>query len=106
MKEIWKDIKGYEKLYQISNLGRVKSLHRKDGRGRTIVECIRRPNKDRYGYLHVYLYKNSKITNPTIHRLVAIHYLSKPRDKYKNQVNHKSGIRENNFVKKFRMVYS
>lgn len=43
--EIWKDIKGYEGYYQISNFGRVKSLERKDCRGNTIYERILKPHK-------------------------------------------------------------
>ena len=61
MKEIWKDINGYEGLYQISNFGRVKALNKKVWNGRTYLyfsEKIRKPNVDKDGYLNITLNKN------------------------------------------------
>lgn len=52
MQEIWKDIKGYEGLYQVSNLGRVKGLKRNK---------ILKPGKDKDGYLYVTLYNMYKL---------------------------------------------
>ena len=60
MKEIWKDIEGYEGKYQVSNLGRIKSLERKNSRGNQIREKIFKLIYDKDGYLLVNLYKNSK----------------------------------------------
>ena len=57
--EIWKDIEGYEGLYQISNMGRVKSLNYK----RTGREKILKLGKNKKGYLLVCLWKNSKHNN-------------------------------------------
>ena len=62
--EIWKDIKGYEGLYQVSNFGRVKSL--KFGK-----EKILKPLKFTKGYLGVRLYKDLAVKTITIHRLVV-----------------------------------
>ena len=62
--EIWKDIKEYEGLYQVSNLGRVKSL--KFGK-----EKILKPLKFTKGYLGVRLYKDLAVKTITIHRLVV-----------------------------------
>ena len=67
MNEIWKDITGYEGLYQVSNLGRVKSLSYRGSRR----EKMLKPLKNREGYLFVILYKNSEVKHFTIHRLVA-----------------------------------
>ena len=53
-KEIWKDVIGYEGLYQVSNLGRVKSLFR--------YKKILKRFEDNKGYLRVTLYKNNKST--------------------------------------------
>lgn len=64
MEEIWKDIKGYEELYQVSNLGRVKSFKR--GKER-ILGC---GNKD-YSYRKAILCKNNIRTTKNVHRLVA-----------------------------------
>jgi len=66
--EEWKDINGYGGDYQISSLGRVKSL--KYGR-----EMIRKNSVGRGGYLHVRLSYNNIITTLQIHKLVAIHFL-------------------------------
>lgn len=65
--EIWKDIKGYEGLYQVSNYGRVKSLGRKKGGG---LGDRYLGNVDKQGYIRVTLSKGGKIKNWQIHRLV------------------------------------
>ena len=61
--ETWKDIPGFEGVYQVSDLGRVKSLERKLTAGpgvRILPESILKPMVDRYGYLCVNLYKDRK----------------------------------------------
>ena len=75
-KEIWRDIKGYEGLYQVSDMGRVKSLERtvtrKNGRKQTIRERILKPRSDGHGYLQVKLCNNSgKQKTVKVHRLVC-----------------------------------
>ena len=82
MIEVWRDIRGYEGLYQVSNLGRVKSIPRERTKG-----GILKPLKDTTGYLSVNLYKNGKIKRYKIHRLVANNFL---------EVNHKDGNKLNN----------
>lgn len=64
MKEVWKDIKDYEGLYQVSNMGNVKSL--KFGKERILKEC-----KNNDGYIQVGLFKNGKRKIYKVHRLVA-----------------------------------
>ena len=76
MEEIWKDIKGYEELYQVSNLGRIKSLKRKvyagNGKMRWQYERIMSNKKTNgNGYNIVSLNKNGKSKNRYVHRLVA-----------------------------------
>ena len=72
--EIWKDIKGYENLYEVSNLGRVRSLDRwvkySDDRLRLYKGRILKPHKTTNGYLQVGLYKDGKIKMFLVHRLV------------------------------------
>lgn len=92
MKEIWKDIKGYEGLYQVSNLGRVKSLKRKSRPYEKILVPLV-TNKD---YLCVNLYKNNKNKKFLIHRLVAKEFLK--NEKLLPQVNHKDENTHNNNV--------
>lgn len=92
MKEIWKDIVGYERLYQISNLGRVKSLNYNG----TKKEKVLKPTLNDNGYYVVYLYKNKRRKTIRVHRLVAETFIS--NSKNKPQVNHKDGNKQNNGV--------
>lgn len=80
--EIWKDIKGYEGIYQVSNYGRVKSLHNKFGN----KELIMKLNKKYNGYYQVRLKNNGESKDVSIHRLVALHFIPNPENK--PQVNH------------------
>ena len=93
MKEEWRDIKGYEDLYQVSNLGRVKSL--KDNKG-NYREKILSNSTTTQGYLFVHLYKNGKVKLFTVHRLVAMHFIENSNN-YK-EVNHKDEDKFNNRV--------
>lgn len=70
--EVWKDIVGYEGLYQVSNQGRVKSLQKTVGAGNGYVqpEKILKPQDAGWGYLKVTLYKCGKHQQRKIHRLV------------------------------------
>ena len=92
MNEIWKDIDEFEGLYQISNLGNVKSLNY----NRTGKERILKPGNNGCGYLFVILYKNGKLKHFTIHRLVANAFLENPDNK--SDVNHKDEDKTNNNV--------
>lgn len=98
MEEIWKDIKGYEGLYQISNLGRVKSLARVifeiDGKERVSKEKILQSKRISSGYRAVILYKDGKGKTMYIHRLVAQAFLYNGNNY--TDVNHKDGNKENN----------
>ena len=99
MKEIWKDIEGYEGLYQVSNLGNVKSLE-KTSKNRWGQYCknekILKPLILTKGYLSVFLYTTTTKTNKKIHRLVAQAFLPNPDNL--PQVNHKDEDKTNNVV--------
>ena len=95
MMEIWKDIEGYEGLYQISNKGRVKSL--KWGK-----ERILKPGWNTGGYLKVYLFKNTEAQDRLVHRLVAEAFIPNPYNK--PQVNHKDENKKNNCVENLEWI--
>ena len=96
MNEIWKDIEGYEGLYQISSLGRVKSLGRK-GKGCSLEDKILKPMVNKDGYHLVNLKDTNHIAKWfTVHRLVALHFIPNPDD-YK-EINHKDETKGNNIV--------
>jgi hypothetical protein len=76
MQEIWKDIVGYEGKYQISNLGRVKSLSYKNTGKEKILNFFITNN-----YVYVTLSKKCKQTNYTVHRLVAEAFIENPLNK-------------------------
>ena len=89
--EIWKDVVYFEGLYQVSNLGRVKSLNY----SRTGREKVLKPSKTN-GYLQVYLYKEGKSKRFSIHRLVAFAFIPNPNNL--PIVNHKDEDKSNNCV--------
>lgn len=92
MEESWKDIEGYEGLYQVSNLGNVKSLKN----NKTKKEKILKPFKTRKGYLQVILCKNKTIKRFSVHRLVANAFIENPNNY--PCVNHKDECGTNNVV--------
>lgn len=96
--EIWKDIKGYEGIYKISSLGRVKSLQRiVENYGfqkkALLKERILKPSMDRYYYM-VRLRKNGESKQFKIHRLLALHFIDNPDSK--PHINHIDGNKKNN----------
>lgn len=87
MKEIWKDIQGYEGLYQVSNLGRVRGIKR---------NSILKPWTVRGGYLSVNLCKNNLVKKRVVHRLVAEAFIDNPENK--PEINHISGNKLDNSI--------
>lgn len=98
--EEWKDIEGYEGLYQVSNEGRVKSLHReiiyKDGRKKTLSEKILHNLLSDLGYYHVMLSKNGIPKRYKVHRLVAKAFIPNPDNL--PIINHRDESPKNNVV--------
>lgn len=94
--EVWKDIDGYEGVYQVSNMGRIKSLTRKVWNytkpGRILKPCMKEN-----GYLHVSLHNGDKHEKHAhVHRLVAQAFIPNPENL--PEVNHKNFNKEDNRV--------
>lgn len=83
--EIWRDVIGYEGRYQISNLGRVKSVKK---------DLILSPKNNYDGYLRIQLWRKCKAIFVSIHRLVAESFIDNPENK--PFVNHINGIKSDN----------
>lgn len=98
--EIWKDIKGYEGYYKVSNLGRVKSLDRvieyKNGIEYSLKGSLRRVSCSGAGYQNIGLSRDSLMKNFLVHRLVAVAFLNNPDNL--PVVNHIDGDKTNNKV--------
>lgn len=84
--EIWKPVKGYEGLYEVSSFGRVKGYNNK----------ILKPFVDKDSYFKVALYKNKNNSKQYVHRLVAIAFI--PNPSRLPEVNHKDENKQNNCV--------
>lgn len=101
MEEIWKDIEGYEGLYQVSNLGKIKSLNRciidknnnlKELKSVQLTQTVNKKN----GYYMVSLSKNGTVRKFTSHRLLAIAFIPNPLNL--PEVNHVDGIKINTYL--------
>lgn len=105
-KEVWKDISGYEGYYQVSNLGRIRSLSRivvhmqgegnRRGMKRKIPECILAQDINWAGYHRVGLSKHGKKHRVAVHRLVADAFIANPNNL--PQINHKDENPHNNHM--------
>lgn len=90
--EIWKDIKGFENKYQISNLGNVKSIMYNHTTNQKLLKKV----KMKIGYENVTFYTNGKPKTYYVHRLVGEHFI----ENYNNlpTINHKNAIKTDNRV--------
>lgn len=86
MQEVWKPIKGFEGLYEVSNLGNVRNANGK----------LRKPFLIHQGYLIIDLFRNYKRTHARVNRLVAEAFIPNPENK--TEVNHKNGNKTDNRV--------
>ena len=99
MEQIWKTIQGFEGLYEVSNLGAVKSLEKMWVVNKAIrnkPETIMKQSTDSNGYFQVELSKNGKAKKYLVHRLIAKAFIENPDNK--NDVNHINCIKKDNRV--------
>lgn len=103
MTEIWKDVLGYEGLYEVSNIGRVRSIARYNERSKKFYPSkIKSIEISNNGYLRVKLSKNGKKKGVCVHRLVAEAFLDNSNKL--PQVDHIDGDKNNNCVENLRWV--
>lgn len=96
--ENWKDIKGYNGFYQVSDLGNIRSIDRISYHPRFGDMILRGRDKnqssDKDGYKTIGLCIKGKTTTFRVHRLVALHFISNSENK--PEINHKNGNKQNN----------
>lgn len=103
--EIWKDILGYEGRYQVSNLGRIKSLGRKAS-GALPIDTIRKISLpvQKFRYCSLSMSKDGIVKNHQLHTVVALHFCEKLTGK--TEVNRKDGVKTNNKASNLEWVTS
>ncbi len=105
MKEIWKDVKNYEGLYELSNFGKVRTVERivlrKSKLGKLtnfkINSKIKIANLSKGGYLTIAIVKENKTITTYLHRIIAEVFVEKEKPNY-NVVNHINGIKTDNRI--------
>lgn len=108
MNEIWKDIPGYEGLYQVSNLGNVKSLSRiikhAKGGNKTTKERMLKPGVNKSGYCRVVLFKDSLDKTFPVHQLVAMGFLGHIPCGHESVVDHINNNSKDNRVENLQVI--
>jgi hypothetical protein len=95
LEEIWKDIKDYEGIYQVSNLGRIRNIE---------YNWLKAPSLHKGKYLRIQLYKDGKCKYCRVHRLVAEAFIPNPDNK--KEINHKDLNASNNNVDNLEWINS
>ena len=108
--EIWKPVKGYEGIYECSNLGNIKTLERKVESVRngkpfinTYNEKLLKQYPDHKGYLHVKLQKDGNKKMKSVHRIIAETFIG---DIYNKEIDHINTIKTDNRVENLKIVTS
>ena len=106
-KEIWKPIKGYENLYEISSLGRVKSIDREVSRSNhkyKVKGKILKATRAKNGYLVCNLYRSSKPKTFYVHKLVAVNFLNHVPKGYEIVIDHIDNSPINNMLDNIQVI--
>ena len=103
-KEVWKDVKNYEGIYQVSSFGRVKSLARLDSINRRLKERLLNPIKDSTRYLVVGFSLNGKTKTFKVHQLVAVAFLEHAPDGHRVVVDHIDNNKLNNHIDNLQLI--
>lgn len=108
VKEIWKAIPGYEYMYEVSNLGNVKSLSRENYSGKGMKmskERIRSLTKDSKGYLQLSLCKEGKLKTFKVHKLVVMAFMGHiPNGKMDFVVDHINNVKTDNRLENLQII--
>ena len=113
--EIWKPVVGFEGLYEVSSLGRIRCTERyiigKDGKPQfkysKILSQDEKNSKDLHGrgkYKRITLCVNGKLIHKSVHRLVAEAFIPNDDPEHKIEVNHKDGVKNHNWVSNLEWV--
>lgn len=102
MNEIWLSIIGFEELYEVSNLGRIKSLRRLDSINRIVIEKVLKLQKIVKGYIGISLCKNGIQCSKRVHRLVLESFVGSCPSGM--ECNHKNGIKTDNRLENLEWV--
>ena len=98
--EVWKSVVGFEDSYQVSDLGRVRSVDRlvfkTNGRQQFFKGRVLSLTKNACGYPQMILHTNGKPRSVRVHRLIALAFIPNPENK--PDVNHKDGVKTNNVL--------
>jgi hypothetical protein len=87
MKEVWKNVVGFENIYQVSNFGNIIRVSK---------DSLLKPTLNRYGYLYVSLSNNGSSVKKTVHQIVATAFIGDFN--YGDIVNHIDGVKTNNHI--------
>lgn len=106
--EIWKDIPGYEGIYQVSDQGRVRSLERvvvkSDGRSQLVRACVIKTPANKQGYLLCGLWKAKERVNYHVHQLVAMAFLNHIPCGHTVVVDHINNIKTDNRLANLQLI--
>tara|TARA_R110000803_G_scaffold173259_1_gene236012 strand:+ start:160 stop:660 length:501 start_codon:yes stop_codon:yes gene_type:complete len=102
--EEFRDVKGYEGLYEVSNIGRLKSLARKNSAGRRLKGRMLKLSNQSNGYLNVGLSKNGTPKTLEVHQLVAVAFLGHEPCGHKIVVDHIDNNKLNNKVENLQLT--